>query len=339
MNGQKSISQNKKIKKKINFIAEIASSHNGSRKNFLNLIKSLIKIDVDIIKIQVFKVDDLAHKSYRFYKVLKRINLTYKVIDEGLRIIFKNKKKVILEPFDYTSYLFCKNYKNKAFVKISSSEMDNPIIFRDAIINFKKVFFSIPGKNIKDIKQFFKKNNNYKKKIIPTYGFQSFPTNYNDLRLSFLKNLNSINGNVCYADHTSSNSIGLNLLIISKSIQQGANYIEKHVTVDRFKNYPDSESSLDVNQFNEMLRFFKTEIQIKSKLSLMEKKYSVGMKKYAVLKKKIKKKLKVSSKDVKFLRIGTEGIDINQFKKVQNLFTKKNLKKNEILQKKFFYKK
>jgi len=71
----------------------------------------------------------------------------------------------------------------------------------------------------------------------------------------------------------------------------------------------------------------------------MEKKYSVDMKKYAVLKKKIKKKLKVSSKDVKFLRTGTEGIDINQFKKVQNLSTKKNLKKDEILQKKFFYKK
>ena len=209
MNGQRSINQNKNTKE-IKFIAEIASSHNGSKKNFLNLIKSLIKIDVDIIKIQVFKVDDLAHKSYRFYKVLKRINLTYKVIDEGLRIIFKNKKKVILEPFDYSSYLFCKNYKNKAFIKISSSEMDNSIIFRDALINFKKVFFSIPGKNIKNIRQLFKKNNKYKKKIIPTYGFQSFPTNFNDLRLSFLKNLNRLNGNVCYADHTSSNSLALN---------------------------------------------------------------------------------------------------------------------------------
>ena len=88
-----------------------------------------------------------------------------------------------------------------------------------------------------------------------------------------------------------------------------------------------------------MLKFFKTEIPIKSKLSAMEKKYSVGMKKYAVLKKKIKKNLKVSSKEVKFLRTETRGVDINQFKKVQNLFTKKNLKKNEILQKKFFYKK
>ena len=164
--------------------------------------------------------------------------------------------------------------------------MDNSVIFRDAIINFKKVFFSIPGKNIKDIKQFFKKNNNYKKKIIPTYGFQSFPTNYNDLRLSFLKDLKSLSGNVCYADHTSSNSIGLNLLIISKSIQQGANYIEKHVTVDRFKNYPDSESSLMLINLMKC-GIFKTG-KIKSKLSRW-KKNSVDMKKYAVLKKKIKK--------------------------------------------------
>ena len=67
MNGQKSINQYKNSEK-TKFIAEIASSHNGSKKNFLNLIKSLIKIDVDIIKIQIFNVDDLAHKSYKFYE-------------------------------------------------------------------------------------------------------------------------------------------------------------------------------------------------------------------------------------------------------------------------------
>ncbi len=338
MNGQKSINQYKNSEK-TKFIAEIASSHNGSKKNFLNLIKSLIKIDVDIIKIQIFNVDDLAHKSFKFYEVLKRINLSYKVIDDALKIIFKNKKMVILEPFDINSYLFCKNYKNKVFIKISSSEMDNAIIFHDALINFKKVFFSIPGKKIQDIKKIFKNNNKFKKKIIPTYGFQSFPTNHNDLRLLMLKNLKKLSRNVCYADHTSANSTALNLLIISKSIQFGANYVEKHVTLDRFKNYPDSESSFDINQFNEMLKFFKTKITIKSKLSTMEKKYSVGMKKYAVLKSNVKKNTKITSKDVKFLRTDIIGMDINQFKKIQNLFTKKNLKRDEILQKKFFYKK
>jgi N,N'-diacetyllegionaminate synthase len=334
MNGQKL--NNKKNTKEIKFIAEIASSHNGSKKNFLNLIKSLIKVDVDIIKIQIFKPDELAHSSYKFYKVLKRINLSYKNIDEALKFIFKNKKEVVLEPFDYSSYLYCKKYKNKAFLKISSSETDNAAIFNDALLNFKKIFFSVPGKNIKDIKKIFKNNHRYKNKIIPTYGFQSFPTNLKDLRLPMLKNLSKLNGNACYADHTSSDSIALNLLVISKSIKLGANYIEKHVTLDRFKNYPDSESSLDVHQFNEMIKFFKTQIPIKSTLSLMEKKYSVGMKKYAVLKNDIEKNSKVASKDIKFLRTGTRGIDINQFNKIEYLLTKKKLKKNEILQTEFF---
>ena len=326
-------------KKKVQFIAEIASSHNGSKKNLINLINFLVNTEVDLIKIQVFKIDDLAHKTYKFYKILKKISLNFQTIDQVLKILIKKKKKIILEPFDYASYLFCKKYKDKVYLKISSSENDNEFIFKDALINFKKIFLSISGKNIISVKKILKENKTLKKKLVLTYGFQSFPTNYKDLRLSFIKKIKKINHNICYADHTSSKSISSNLLVILKSIEQGANYIEKHVTLNRFKNYPDSDSSLDLYQFKEMLNFFKQDIPLKKKISFREKQYSVGMKKYAVTIKDIKKNKKINYKDIKFLRTNIEGINISNFSKLNKLITKKKLKKNEILQTRFFKKK
>ena len=136
-----------------------------------------------------------------------------------------------------------------------------------------------------------------------------------------------------------SDSLALNLLTISSSINCGANYIEKHITLDRFKNFPDSDSSLDLNQFDEMLKFFTIIIPEKLKLSSTEKKYSVGMKKYAVIIKNVKKNSNISTKDIKFLRTNLEGINKYDFGKLKNIIATKDISKNEILQKKFFYQK
>jgi len=326
-----------KLNKNVKFIAEIASSHNGSDKNFLKLVNFLINSEVDLIKIQVFKLNDLAHRTYKFYKTLKKINLNFKLIEKSLKIILKKKKKVILEPFDEKSYSFCKKFRDKVYLKISISEIDNETIFKDALNNFKKIFVSISGNKEKEIKKLLKTNSKYKKRIIPTYGFQSFPTNYKDLRLSIIKKIKKLTKNICYADHTTADSFVLNLSTISKSIECGANYIEKHITLDRFKNYPDSDSSLDLDQFNDLLKFFKINIPVKSKLSSAEKKYSIVMKKYAVIFNNIKKGSKIFLKDIKFLRTNFKGIEKNNLEKFKNIKAKKNLKKNEILEKKFFY--
>jgi len=326
-----------KLDKQVKFIAEIASSHNGSKKNFLKLVDYLIKSKVDIIKIQIFKVDSLAHNSYKFYKILKKINLNINFIEQSLKKILKTNKKVILEPFDEDSYLFCKKFKDKVYIKISTSELDSRSILEDALKNFKKIFISIAGMNELEIKKIFKSNFRYKKKIIPTYGFQSFPTNHNTLRLLIIKKIRKFTKNICYADHTESTSLALNLLIILNSINYGANYIEKHITLDRFKNFPDSDSSFDLDQFDEMLKFFKTKILLKSKLSQNEKKYTNIMQKYAVLSKNVKKNKILSKENIKFLRTSLKGVNKIVFKNFKKIFAKKNLYKNQILQKKNFY--
>ena len=62
------------------------------------------------------------------------------------------------------------------------------------------------------------------------YGFQSYPTNINDLRLSRLKIISNLGFNCGFADHSNSENIGETYMTILNAIENGAKYIEKHVT-------------------------------------------------------------------------------------------------------------
>ena len=65
---------------------------------------------------------------------------------------FQFKTHIILEPFDSESYNFCKKFKKKIYLKVSSSESDNFELIIDAVKNFKKVFINISGLDLNNIK-------------------------------------------------------------------------------------------------------------------------------------------------------------------------------------------
>ena len=323
---------------KIFFIAEIASSHNGSKKNLQKLVEDLIDSNISAIKLQIFNYQHLVHKSYKYYDVLKRIALPNAFIGKIIHIILKAKKEVILEPFDHESFKFCKKFGKKVNIKVSSSDNTNTQLIKDSLSIFKNVFISISGMDLKEIKKILgKKITN--KRIILTYGFQSFPTKIHDLRLNFIKTLQKLKCSVCYADHTSAKSLVDNILTVQKAINNGSKFIEKHVTIDRNKGYPDSDSSLEVKEINELISFFNKKIPNKNLISKNEKKYSKNMTRYAVLNKKINKNQLFKIEDVSFLRTGKKGITKDQIGQFVNKRFNNYFKDNEILKKEFFFRK
>ena len=60
---------------KIKFISEIASTHNGSKKEIIQLIKLLDESETDYIKFQIFETDELCHKSSKMYRGLKKVEI------------------------------------------------------------------------------------------------------------------------------------------------------------------------------------------------------------------------------------------------------------------------
>ena len=174
-------------------------------------------------------------------------------------------------------------------------------------------------------------------KIIFTYGFQSFPTDYKNLRLDFIKQIKKNHMKVCYADHTSRNNIFENISIIKQAIDNGAQFIEKHVILDKNKEYVDKVSSLDVLELNDLKNFFIRRIKNKKTISYNEKKYSKIMTRNGVFLYKLNKGHILSKKDVIFLRTGQKGISENQITMYYKKKLKNNVKKGQIVEKKFFY--
>ena len=229
---------------------------------------------------------------------------------------------------------FVKNLK-KVSIKISSSDNENIDLIKKSLQHFDKVFISVSGYKISSVEKLFKKLNK-PKKLIFTYGFQSFPTNLENIRMGFLREMKRKNMRVCYADHTCRDNIFENIAIISKAINNGSCFIEKHVILDKKKDYTDKISSLDVLELNDLIKFFKIKIPNKITISNQEKKYSSLMGKKGVFLNDLKKGQIFSKEKVIFLRTGPEGILEKNLNRFYNKKLKKDVKKGQIINKEFF---
>lgn len=316
------------------FIAEIASTHNGSVARLKKLTNESIGTGADYIKFQIFKNKHLCHESSKFFKPLSKIEISYSDWEKHINY-YKKKIKIILEPFDEESYYFCKKFKKDVLIKISSSESDNYGIIEDSINSFKKVFFNISGKAYTKIINYLKPFSSKKKKIVLLYGYQSFPTKFNFIRFGLI-NLLKKKYTVGYADHSFTKNDYLTYISTYLSIISGAEFIEKHITLKKKEKMPDYISSFEPSEFKEYIKFFKNDYKKmnNNNLTLDEKKYSYVMGKFAVLKSNVQKNHKISKDNLQFLRTGKIGLTRNYFfnkNKFKNIKAKSKLKKGTIL--------
>jgi len=320
----------------VEFIAEIASSHNGSTTILKKLVDKLIISNIDTVKFQIFDLDKLAHPTYKFYKILKKISISKFEYEKLIKKLIKKNKKIIIEPFDLESFNFCKKFKKKISVKISVSDKHNDYYIKTALKNFDRVFISISGLKISSVEKIFKR---YKKskKLIFTYGFQSFPSDPDKIRLGFINEMHKKGMEVCYADHTSRDNIFQNISIINQAIKSGSNIIEKHVILDKSRNYIDKVSSLDVNELINLKNFFSQQLKNNKNISIEEKKYSMIMERNGVFLRNLNKGQSLFRKDIIFLRTGKPGLSEEDLEKFYKKELKNNVKKGQIIRKKYFY--
>ncbi len=321
----------------VKIITEIASSHNGNVKTLEDLTYDHLKTKSNYIKYQIFKTENLISIKDKKFKEFKKIEISYK---NWIKIInkFKKKTKIIIEIFDFESYEFTKRFKKDVDLKISTTELDNLKIIDDALKNFKKIFLNVSGYNKEFINKLISKyfNKKFKNKIVILYGFQGFPSNPKDLRLDLFDIFKRKKINYGYSDHSkygfSEDFLSLLPFILEKKIQ----YFEKHICRNIFKKPPDYISSLELNEFCKFVRVIDGYNKLKkfnfSSYSIAEKKYSQKMHKFAFANKNLESKKKISFLDITFLRTSKKnGLRRNFFKRNKKIFSKKVIKKNDIL--------
>ena len=213
------------------FISEISSNHNGSLSRSLKMIKLSSDLGFDIVKFQLFKIDQLFSKEIlnksKDHRSRKKWELNEKHIPIIAKHCKKNNIKFCVTPFYLKAVDIIKPYVD--YIKIASYEIlwkdllikcaksNKPIIISSGMANMNEVLNAV---------RILKKNK--AKKIIILHCVSNYPAKLESLNLSAIDTIRKkTNLQVGWSDHSS------NSLVIYKAIEKWkASYIEMHIDLD-----------------------------------------------------------------------------------------------------------
>ena len=293
--------------KKTYVIAEIGVNHNGDINKAKKLINIAKKIGADCVKFQAYKSNeivlkncDLANyqKKLRFknqFDMLKKYELSEKQLIDLNNFSKKKKIDFMLSVFDISSFEFDQKIKNK-YLKIPSGEITNYPLLKLCSKTRKTIILSTGASNLKEIKNAVKIIN--KKNIILLHCNSAYPTPIKDMNLNNLIMFKKYfkNFKVGLSDHSRS------VLIPMVATGMGAEFIEKHITLDNKSIGPDHKSSLNPKDYKNMIENIrladKSKGSFKRKISNSEKINRKIIRKYIVAKTTIKKGSKLNKNNL-----------------------------------------
>ena len=237
-------------RKRTFLIAEIGINHNGSVSEAKKLIKIAKKHDFDAVKFQkrdlnicipedqknILRQTPWGHITYLEYKQKIELSLSqYKQLNDY-------SKKIGIEMFkscwDINSLKQMKKF-NFSYNKIASAMITNIDLLKSVAKEKKKTFISTGMCSMSDIEKavaIFKSN---KCKFVLMHSVSLYPCGENLLNLNFIKTLKKkFNCEVGYSGHESSVSPTISAFFL------GADYIERHITLDRANWGTDQAASL-----------------------------------------------------------------------------------------------
>ena len=242
-------------------VAEISANHNGSKKNFLKLIKQASMSGADIVKIQTYEPQDMTlnsnKKIFRLKKGLwknkflfdlyKKSHTPFSWHKDAFNFARKNNINLFSSPFSIRAVQLLEKL-NVSIYKIASLEItDFSLIDRIAQCN-KPIIVSTGCATIKEIQNCVRLIKKYHNKIILLHSVTSYPTLDEDANIKKIDYLKKKFKNipVGLSDHTNdiTSSIAASAL--------GVVMIEKHFASEKIPKTLDNKFSIGEKKFMEL---------------------------------------------------------------------------------------
>lgn len=327
-------------------IAETAWHHEGDFNFMKNLINEIVKnTKAEIVKMHItLDFDEYMDTSHELYEKLKRMTFNQSQWQELAAIIKKSNKELMLLLNDSKAIEFGISL-NPEYIEIHSLCLNDLFLLdklKSHVSEDTKIVLGVGGTDLTEIENAIKYLNH--SKMIIMFGFQNYPTIYEDVNLNKIRKLMKLLNNFeyGYADHTSWDS-DHNELITLLGAAIGVNYVEKHVTTHLGEERIDSPAAISVKMLNHLHDKLKILETLNGNglldMNKAEKNYSKfgPMKKAAMLIHSLPKGSTLDKKDIKFIRTG-EVSDLSQLDVINNFGKKINcdLIKGTILINKYF---
>ncbi len=245
---------NKKMKKnKYYLIGEIGINHNGDIKIAKQIILQAKKFGFDAVKFQKrnpdistpenkkFEIRNTPWGNISYLDYKKKIEFDRKKYDEIDKYCKKIKIDWFASAWDIDSVNFLRKYK-MPYHKVASAMLTNIDLLNSISKEKKPTLISTGMSNMKIIDKavkIFKKNNC---KFILMHCVSTYPANEKNLNLNMISTLKrKYKCEVGYSGHENSVTPSLYAAIL------GANYIERHITLDRTMWGTDHSASLEIS--------------------------------------------------------------------------------------------
>lgn len=259
-------------KGEVYFIAEMSANHAGKLENALEIVREAARIGADCLKIQTYTADTLTIDcDNEYFKVKGGLWDGYKLHDlykdantpwEWHQAIKDECEKCGIDflstPFDNSAVDFLEDMGVDAY-KIASFELlDIPLIEYTASKG-KPMIISCGMGSLEDIEDALKACYRVgNKQVVLLKCCSEYPANWEDMKLGNIPDMmKRFNVPVGLSDHSGGS------LAAVVGVTLGALVVEKHVCLSRKIKTADSEFSMEMDEYGEMIKEVNNALAIK----------------------------------------------------------------------------
>ncbi len=237
----------------IQTIAETAWHHEGDFNFMCNLVEDIcVETSADYVKLHItLDLDEYMSTDHHNYQMQKPWMFNENEWSEIITIVRSNGKKLMLLLNDTKAIKFASKYSPEAVelhsVCLNVPRLQNAVM--DYIDDKSIIMIGVGGSTIEEVDQavnFFSE-----RRTVLMFGFQNYPTKYENINLAKIKKIQSLYPNLeyGYADHTAWNEED-NELITLLGAANNMSYIEKHITTEYGIDRCDYSAAISIEMFN-----------------------------------------------------------------------------------------
>jgi N-acetylneuraminate synthase len=245
-------------------IAEAGVNHNGKVELARALIDAAKEAGADAVKFQTFKTEKILTRSASMaeyqkknvgtgetqFEMIKALELSYADF-ANLQAYAKSIGIDFLStPDDEDSLDFLVDELDMPWVKIGSGEVTNLPFLRKIAAKQKPMILSTGMSNIGEVERAVRTIRALSdKELVLLHCTTNYPCPPEEVNLRAMLTLkHAFNVRVGYSDHTLGSEVPV------AAVALGAEFIEKHLTLDKAMEGPDHKASLDTSELAEMTR-------------------------------------------------------------------------------------
>jgi sialic acid synthase SpsE len=322
-------------------IAETAYNHEGDIKYLYQMIEEIDSLKLNAVKFHLLlNLDSYMKRSHPLYQKIKQWMFTQNQWNDIFSFATKKKLDIVALCDDVESIQYIVSKKKKiAALELHATSLNDFFMLTETAKFEGRIILGIGGSSLNDISyavDFLRHHG--KKDVLLMYGFQSYPTNYEDINLAKMHAIQDLfHLPVGYADHTGYDDPN-NAVISVAAALMGFPILEKHYTPDPGKERIDYHAAVGKKQMSCIRELMKIAVQVHGSgqitLSEPEKAYgNIGpMKKAIVARRDLKKGEKLTLDNLWFKRTAEEStIQQKQFLQLIGSKAKVDIKKDDVI--------